>query len=157
MKIYVLEFGEYSYRYVQAAFTNKAKAESLAELGDGTVTEFELDTFDLSDPYPGKTLFYVEMRKDGRVVCTYERKKIDTYWHDDGHHDGNNVAEGYRVERSRRKSGGKWRLHLTVACDNAKHAVKIANEFRAQILAGAKRLPDDGTEFVPLRESTVEP
>lgn len=116
MKAYLVSEGHYSDYIVEAIFSNKEKAEDYIKgftAGYNDIREFEIDP----EFVPVKNnMWKVHMRKDGIVEwCGL----VDTR--------SNMFEDGYSVY------GNK--AIFTVGAKNKKHAIKIANEKRAYLIA----------------------
>lgn len=127
MKIYVVEFGEYSDRSITGVYSTHERAE-VAATPDGYVTEYELDAaFDLYDK--GLRAFNVEMHYDGSVV------KVTNYgyWSEVKAHVGMASTDNFIDSHS---LPFRWNcIRVTTWARNGEHAIKIANEHRAEFIA----------------------
>jgi hypothetical protein len=116
MEVYVVTQGSYSSYHVVAIFTDKGIAEQLADrLEDGnTVETYETDEYS-EYVRQGLMLYDVEMLKDGATKHVFKTTYMDgqtslCVWND-------------------------RTLYATVWAKDEQHAVKIANEKRAQLIA----------------------
>lgn len=125
MKVYAVEFGEYSDRTLTGIYSTKERAE-IAASPDGDVTEYELDqAFDLYDK--GLRPFSVQMRYDGTVVTVESMP----YWTERKADSGMATTENFM--------GGSWTwncIRVTTWARDEQHAIKITNEHRAEAIAG---------------------
>jgi len=141
MKVWLVSVGEYSdYRVLYIFDENhRIEAAEAAELIGGRMEEdaFELNSFLPDKPPAGMRFFVVEMNKSGhaefsqRFLLTDEGKLRETKY----------FVRTHKTDPIKRKS--YWRLYVYLYARDKQHAVKIANEIRVQILAGAK--PMEGT------------
>ncbi len=133
VKIWLLCIGEYSDYTVIGVFDDehKTEGERIAKLMGGELEEdsFVLNDFNYDEPPKGMKYFHLEMKRHGQLCYCFEYCVLN---HEGKRHDSN-----YEVE-----IGGKnrWRLELMLYAKDEKHAIKITNELRAQILAGTKPL-----------------
>ena len=111
--IYAVESGAYSDYCVDALFSTRADADLYRKVHGGTVVERTLDP-DLTEYRAGRRPYRVIMNREGHA------RAVDT--ERDMQQDGNNFA----VE-------DEWLFY--VWANDKKHAVKIANERRSQLLA----------------------
>lgn len=134
MQVWIVTSGCYSNTHLQGVFSDPTKAESIAALmDDGRVHgPWELDQFNKSLAPAGLECFHVEMCHDGKVMRCEKYALLDssgalwnTRWH--------LFAPGWDPSVARVRH---WRLEVTVYVKDESHAVKIANEVRAQLLAG---------------------
>jgi hypothetical protein len=137
-RIWVIEKGSYSDYRVVGVYTTKAKAERVAEAinaGDNfdaaTVAEWPLDPgFDAINQ--GRKPFSITMLRDGEV----ERiNKVEVSYY--------NIGDKYSLWKRTEADAYKGKgipdaLSATVWARNEKHAIKIASEHRAQMIAGGK-------------------
>lgn len=130
VKIWLLTIGEYSSYKVLGVFDNehKAEGERIAELMDGNLEEdsFILNGFDCDEPPKGMKFFNLEMKRHGQLCYCFEYCVLN--------HDGKKRNTNYVVTESK----NRWRLDIYLYAKDEKHAIKITNELRIQILAGAK-------------------
>lgn len=119
-KIYVVTAGEYSDYRIQAVFSEKEIAEKYVKLfkkdSDFRVEEHDLNP-DKEGISNGYNPFYVIMTREGECVsvnkdlsCYFDHGSINVGW------DGN--------------------LEVSLFAKDKKHAIKIANEKRLQVIAG---------------------
>jgi len=109
--IYILTAGSYSDYHIEAATTDKAKAESLAAKLYCDIEEYNDFQVDVKD----RNVYEVEMERDGNTIKV-RRSKCYTHGGDD-----------YTIE-----SGVI--INWCWAKDE-KHAVKITNELRSRLIA----------------------
>ena len=132
-KIYVVTEGEYSDYHVVAVFDNKDEAEQYAHImAKSDVEEYELNPELPTWINPNLQLYYVWMQENGDSTC-YQRS-----------YDLNNKEKYPQIhwdEKYRYPSGWVdkvfegYQMLITVQAKDEKHAVKIANEKRIQLIA----------------------
>lgn len=120
-KVYIITHGEYSDYHIIGASTNKEVAEYFSNKWRGTVEEYDLLTSDDFNSIKNKTRFEVIMDKNGGskfLKYTEQEGNLITTW------------EFWRY-------AGESTLYIYVQCwaNDENHAVKIANEIRAQLIA----------------------
>lgn len=117
--VYVVTEGNYSDYHICAIYTTEKTAQSLANKIGGRVEAYELNTEGIP---PEHDRWFVRMARNGDVIETDKRSW--TYY---------NRA----VESSIITSGRLYWEHLYCECwaRNKRHAVKIANEQRTQLIA----------------------
>lgn len=130
-KAWTVEFGEYSGRFVSGVYSSEENAKIAA--GDaGDVTEFDLD-IGISMHRAGMCPFWVEMGKNGDVrqvkTCGFLTQ----------------IQPSFRLALSgsaypARIALSEWVYHIAGStwAKDEQHAVKIANEYRVQILASGE-------------------
>ena len=140
MKIWLLTVGEYSDYRVVAVFDeeHKAEAEKYAEWIGGDVEEsLVLNDYKCEEPLKDRQFYVFQMHRDGSTTEIRTRSSLRSngmYWH-----------SHYWLDSKKRyhwKPAWHWCLHIEMYAKSKEHAVKVANEIRVQILAGAK--PDEG-------------
>lgn len=134
MNIWVVSVGEYSNYNVCGLFDDehKGKAEEFAERIRGRVEDEPLILNpEHQEPPPGQTFFIFHMEKDGTTKVISEDSILTS--------DGALHNSSYSVHHI----DGDWFMVVRVYARDEKHAVKIANEVRTQILAGDK--PEQGS------------
>ena len=139
MKVYVVTVGDYSSKYNVAVFDEQHldEARRFAELTGCDLDEeevYELNGPDMDEPPPGKEWFVISMNRDGKA-------EVRNYG-DDGvlDLDGKRRQGEYKLWTHKdalfeRKS--HWRLIGKLYADSEEHAIKVVNELRGHILAGA--------------------
>lgn len=126
--VFIVEEGEYSDRHVVAVFSQRSLAERFVKANEDdyhifTITEFPIDPSNWVEALtsiPDGTTWMVEMRRDGTTVRVERR----TCWFP------NILGIPYL-----RRDGV---LEMFVLARSEEHAVKIANEKRAQLIALGK-------------------
>ena len=154
VKIWLVATGEYSDYGVVAVFDDqhKPEAEEFAKLVGGRVEEEPLTLNPThQEPPAGQSFFQVRMFRNGSLDSSSCDKGIyqEDVLYEDGtlhkchyhvtsyenypayEHDPNRVDKSY------------WQLSVSLYARDKEHAVKVANEIRIQILAGAK--PSEGS------------
>ena len=142
MNVWLLSVGCYSNCRVVGAFddAHKVEAEKIAELINGDLKEepLRLNHFDCDEPPVGLKSFVVVMMRHGLVRRIDSQSTLDE--------GGCRWKSCYRVRTHENDPNwtpkGMWRLEVCVYAKHEKHAVKITNDLRAQILA--KALPEEG-------------
>ena len=136
MKIWLVSSGEYSDYTVNGLFDDehRSEAEAFAVLTQGRVEE---DSFELNpeyqEPPSGQMFFTFHMGKDGTTRNWITESPLD-------------VMGRLRVCRYRQVDNPSiipWYIYIATYARDKNHAVKIANEVRIQVLAGAK--PETGS------------
>jgi len=122
--VYLVTSGQYSDYKVMAVFTSQERADVYAtgcsEVND--VEEYELDPIEPPRLQKGMEEFSIIMEKDG-LSWVYPSKKPE----------GAFVEEHWQVWASH--IPGHLQLRITVVARDEDHAVKIANERRASLIA----------------------
>jgi hypothetical protein len=151
MKVWVTSAGEYSDYRVTGVFTTLARAVAYSKINSESndPAEWECDAPGWNE---GEKVWYIKMRRDGTVEYVKQ-----SYW-DSPAQDGNNWT---LVSRNRLlgESSRPQILYGTCYARDAKHAVKIANEKRAQMLAANtpwEDLPDPKYVVILWRDGKVE-
>ena len=128
--IWVVEQGEYSDYRVVGVFTSEQNAQTVADaIGcDASVAQWPLDPA-VAELNQGHKQFVVHMHRDGKVESC-RKWDISSY----------NIAGSFTIwERSKapayRGQGLDDLLQATVWASDKKHAVKITNEKRVQMIA----------------------
>lgn len=147
MRIWLLAIGEYSNYTVRAVYdeAHLQEGEKMAELIGGRIEgrDYEeepliLNHFDHEAPPAGTKYYQLTMYRDGTMaekISEYSllkesgKLRESFYW-----------LETNRRYKFLRKS--HWRLSVGMYARSQEHIVKVANEIRTRILAGA--LPDEG-------------
>lgn len=134
--MWVIEKGSYSDYRVVGIYTTKAKAERVAEAinvsgqnyDHATVAEWPLDPgFDAINQ--GRKPFSITMLRDGEVEAV-NKCEVTSY----------NIGDEYSIWKRTEAPAYKGKgvpdaLNATVWARNEKHAIKIAGERRAQMIA----------------------
>lgn len=119
--VFVVQSGEYSDRRVDAIFSTEQRAkrfiERFAEPHQFDISEWSLDMY--ADMPPGYRAFFLRMTKDGQAHDI--EHKTSTYAFN-----GGPPMPGFDC---------KGNMILSVIARDTKHAIKIANEIRAQLIA----------------------
>ena len=131
--VYVVTRGSYSDYTIIAVFSSQEKADKFLEdnpgvkRDDGDVTEWSIDQEYVTVP-PGMRYFQIEMLRDGTVKHIHDHTEK---WSGDYHSEKSAVYS---------PSLGEEHQHLYVCCfaRDEQHAVKIANEKRAQSIANGE-------------------
>lgn len=125
MKVYLVEFGEYSDRFIAGVYSTEERAK-VAASPDGGVTEYEIDVaFDLYDR--GLRPFWVTMSYDGEVVKILKGEystETATRW---------NVASS--IPFGVRKTSVWDCIEVKTWAKDEQHAIKVASEHHAQVVA----------------------
>jgi hypothetical protein len=121
-KYFVLTFGEYSDKTIAGVYSSREIAESFCFFENHKIEEFVLDKQPAGIPkrYSGKKCFSVAMSRTGDCEVEIADYSLYPYFCDTAFRDGDESEVG---------------LRMMVFADDEKHAAKIANERRAQILA----------------------
>ena len=142
MKVWLVSVGEYSdYRVLYVFDENhRIEAAEAAELIGGRVEEdaVELNSFLPDKPPAGMRFFSFQMNKSGDADQWFESCLLTE---NGGLRKSKYFVLTHKMDPIERKS--YWRLYVYLYARDKQHAVKIANEIRVQILAGAK--PMEGT------------
>ena len=117
-KIYVVTKGDYSDYHIITATTDKKLANEIAKKFNADVEIYEDAEIML------KPLYLVEFDGKGDICAIIDKSNYE-YWYGD-------VSE-YRPYHKHHPSYGGGYVYVTA--DNADHAIKIANEKRAEFLA----------------------
>lgn len=144
MKLYLLTTGEYSDYRVVAVFDEEHLEEvrRLAALIGGDVQDDEplvLNEYQHDQPPPDARMFV--------RFCMF-RSGMASEIHTDSllNENGKRHKARYDVDCAERipsLPNSVWRLHVQMYARSNEHAIKVANELRSQILAGAKPLQGD--------------
>lgn len=136
-KIWLVSEGEYSAYHVVAVFDDdhKADGERFAELIGGKVDDAPLALNPTHrEPPAGQSFFIFTMLRDGE---TSDVSPTSTLLESDG----NLRKSSYRLWTDADRpcmDRAYWELKICVYARDEQHAIKVANEIRIQILAGAK-------------------
>ena len=148
VKIWLVFTGEYSAYEAVAVFDDhhKAEAEEFAKLVGGEVEEHPLSLNPThQEPPAGQSFFYLQMCRDGSLSSWFGGDKGIKKEHrlcDDGTLRYSDYRVWTHADRPRARRS-HWRLDVRLYARDEEHAVKVANEIRIQILAGAK--PTEGS------------
>ena len=138
-KVYLVTSGSYSDYSVVGVFSSRENAvEFMSRVGEGDYNNWnDVDEMDLDATLPqiraGLTPWFVEMHRDGKTD-RIERKELSDY---------GSTSEGAGIWRRSqapafRGQGLDDLLHANVFASSAEHAVKIANEYRTQMIANGE-------------------
>ena len=122
-KIYVVTSGDYSDYGIDAIFTSRELAQAFINaFKKRDYDEFRIEEFELN-PYKteirkGYFAFFVRMQKDGK--CTEVYKENSSYGFNGG------IDYGFDVNKN---------MYCHVFAKDDKHAVKITNEKRTELIA----------------------
>jgi hypothetical protein len=127
--VWVIEDGDYSDYHVVGVFTSLQAAQTVRDaIGEGTIAEWPLDPA-VSELNQGLRFFSVRMLRDGTVeqaeptsLQSYSIGKECWIWR-------RSIAPAYRG------TGVKDCLCHSVFAEDEKHAIKIMNEKRLQMIA----------------------
>jgi hypothetical protein len=151
--IYVVTSGEYSDYGIDAVFTDKSKAELFAEpYEDRIVEEYEADPEIPSYIEHGYKFYYVIMFRDGSLPTNKNTYSVhecpNDRLADPGYGVALNEPQFNKYEYPHFNTGKEWPypdpdsahagemvMDITVKAHDKKHAVKIANEKRTQLIA----------------------
>jgi len=146
---YVVTEGDYSDYHIVGVFTDEKKAELFA----GAFYERRVEEYPLNPEAPsyiqnGYKIFYVNMFENGELpqnpadFDVYEHGSDRYSWdldtpnfikHEYPHfHTGERWSHGKDEDKLH---NGEWVMGIDVLAKNKKHAIKIANEKRAQLIA----------------------
>lgn len=128
MKIFIVTSGEYSDYHIDAVFSTEENAKKYAELHPGRFADIEEFDVDEDMALINKirdekiTIYKISMFKDGKVR---EVKKESSTLHN--------------YETALKSEYGFWvghlRFDMKVIAKDEKHAIKIVNEKRVQLIA----------------------
>ncbi len=129
MKVWIVEFGDYSSRFVSAVYSTEENAKIAAEggSGGGEISEFDLDPA-ISLHRSGFSPFHIEMNKDGEVL------KVKN-WHYFPHESPEHRI-GFRYPLGVRPA--VLQLESTLWAKSEEQAIKSAKEHRAQSIASGE-------------------
>jgi hypothetical protein len=139
--VWVVVLGQYSDQSVEGVFSSKKKAELFSRRFDGFVKKIELDALP-DELRRGLRPFEVLMLQDGTT------ERISSVGH-------LFVPHGFVISKNGFRSAGSEDV-LILSClvwaRDKKHAVKIANEKRAQLLVESRFLYGEEVWFPGYRE-----
>ena len=134
-KVWAVEEGEYSDYHIVGVFSTKENAQIVADLFNGSVVEWPLDP-GIEELNAGLQRFQVFMYRDGSAeVESLQRSSYAFPVKSES--EQNQVIRSIRLQ----KGNKSWIVPIVWAKDK-KHAVKIANERRVQLIAHGK-WPED--------------
>ena len=113
MKVYVMEYGQYSDRHVIGVTDDKKKARKICKMLGATYEEWDTEQFDVPN------------------AIRYEVMAPGTYWSDEWYveYDEYDIYDEYK-ENTEDYDG-----HYIIYADSPDQAVKIAQDMRAEKLA----------------------
>jgi hypothetical protein len=136
--VWVIEQGAYSNYRVVGVFSSKANADLVAKAVNGSdnydeakVSKWELDPA-VSELNAGLSMFYVTMAKDGTTERAAAAGLVSYYISGEMSVWKRSEAPAYKGKNVQDA------VNCTVWAKDGKHAVKIANEFRTQMIALGK-------------------
>lgn len=129
--IFAIEEGEYSDYHVVGIYDSKEKADTVRDVVGGSVVEWTLNP-GYDEINKGYSVFSIVMLKNGDVESVNQRE-IGSYC----------MASTFFVWRRTQAPAFKGKgipdaLNATVLAKNEKHAIKIANEHRAAMIANGE-------------------
>jgi len=124
MEVYIVTSGSYSDYGIDAVFTNKKTAEIFADKIDGEVEIWETLHSNLIDKITHNKIFCVRMNKEGNTDLVMEE--------DFDSHEIKNAIEKKTIIF---KAVDGYCMITYMFAKDEKHAVKIANERRVQLIA----------------------
>ena len=124
MKVFIVTSGCYSDYAIDAVFTNEKTAEVYADKIDGEVEMWETSPSNLIDKITHNKIFVVRMNKEGNTDLVMEEDF-------DSHEIENAIEKKTEIFKA---VDGYCMITYMFAKDE-KHAVKIANERRVQLIA----------------------
>lgn len=122
-KIYVVTKGSYSDYHIITATTDKELANEIAKKFDEEWLETDVEVYEDAEIML-KPLYWVEFDGKGDICAVKDESDYEYAYGD---------VNEYRPYHKRHPSYGGGYVYVTA--DNADHAVKIANEKRAEFLA----------------------
>lgn len=148
MKVYVVTDGDYSDYHIVAVYTDSALAEKYVSIYSGRIEKYDTDP-DIPYPPDGHGVWSVVMLKDGATIHCFSYMDTPTYLercNDAPQLVWNSYISGdislYPQEQlESRKRGYIYKdaiMYVYVLARDAEHAVKIANEKRAQLIANGE-------------------
>ena len=142
MKVYLVTKGDYSDYRIEAVFSTKEKAEEYVRIycPEGTTEEYSVDDESIYNGFPhGLATWWVTMAEDGRIDKTYHLGVPRIDWAYDTwrfiRHRTDEIQSGLKCYINAQPTYGPWMLDMTVLARDEKHAIKIVNEKRAQLIA----------------------
>jgi len=136
MNVWLLTTGEYSDFRIEAVFDDEHREEGngIARLIGGNMWRcLTLNEFNYDEPPEGMFFYRLEMMRDGSVGHMSKDWPLER--------DGTKYDSKYNLKTKKDRPTERksyWRLHVRVYARDEKHATKMANEIRTQILAGNK-------------------
>ena len=137
-KIWVIEDGDYSDYKVVGVYSTRENAETaLAAMAvtrtynPPTIEEWKMDP-GIEEMYAGLSRISVSMKRDGSTIEVQHVTAIEESFEDfpGGPYEPGRYAKDYVP--------GEKRIRYTVWARDEQHAVKIANEYRAQAIAAGE-------------------
>lgn len=150
MKVFVVEFGEYSDRNVYGVYSTEDRAK-VAASSDGDITEYKVDeAFDLYDK--GLRPFFVEIGYDGTIIkvtkCEYRSERATQTNMASTDRFGSSYIPGQKF---------KWNvLNVATWARDEQHAVKIASEHHAEFVAAGWNGKDHFTKDAELAQRLTD-
>lgn len=117
-KIYVVTKGSYSEYHIITATTDKNLAKKIAKKFSARWDKANVETYENTEILM-RPVYFVRFGLNGEVVQIMDSSNCEYYYED--------------INRCGFDAYGQ--VYVTVVADNADHAVKIANEKRAEFLA----------------------
>jgi hypothetical protein len=131
-EVWFVESGEYSDYTVVGVFSTEENANMIRDLLNATVVKRVLDP-GVNELREGMSQFYVQMLKDGTVEKCVLQTEISAYTFEDQPRIWRrSIAPAYK------NTGVQDCLQGTFWAKDSTHAVKIANEYRAQFIASGE-------------------
>ena len=124
MKVYIVTSGDYSDYGIDAVFTNKKTAEVFAGKIGGEVEIWEISPSDLIDKITHNKIFCVRMNKEGNTDLVMEED-----------FDSGDIKNAMEKKTEIFKAVDGYSMITYMFAKDEKHAVKIANERRVQLIA----------------------
>ena len=122
-KVFLVTRGDYSDYRVCAVFSDEKLAQKYIDSFNLTYDEFKIEEYEL-DIYKNELRenykpFFLRMTKEGN--CTEIRIQKESYSFEDG-----KIDIGFDKDKN---------MYISIFAKDEKHAIKIANEKRAQLIA----------------------
>jgi hypothetical protein len=122
-KVFLVTRGDYSDYRVCAVFSDEKLAQKYIDSFNLTYDEFKIEDYEL-DIYQNELRenykpFFLRMTKEGN--CTEIRIQKESYSFEDG-----KIDIGFDKDKN---------MYISIFAKDEKHAIKIANEKRAQLIA----------------------
>lgn len=132
--VFVVSSGCYSDYHIVGIYDTREQAEQLtAMVGDSNITELPLNPY-LSELNKGLSVYFVKMLENGDTIEVRQQNPNDTLTG----YDLISTTEPMDVWLDKLEHGQRVYTKRVFARDD-RHAVKIANELRVQMLAQGKR------------------
>ena len=132
MKIYIVTSGCYSDYHIDTVFTNKKTAEVFADKIDGEAEAWETSPSDLIDKITHNKIFCVRMNKEGNTDLVMEED-----------FDVCDIENAIEKKTEIFKAVNGYSMITYMFAKDEKHAVKIANERRVQLIANNEWIEKD--------------